>query len=97
MFEPEFFEWHDAKARMNEAKHGISFVTGARVFFDSGRVEWDVSRDIDGEARRKVAGVVEGRLLAVVFTIRDQTCRIISARPANASEERKHGYRSLHP
>ena len=97
MFNPDAFEWHEEKARLNILKHGVSFVTGARVFLDVNRVEWDVSRAADGEQRSKVAGVVEGRLLSVVFTARNQTCRIISARPANSSEERRYGHCSIHP
>jgi uncharacterized DUF497 family protein len=91
MFECVNHEWHDEKARLNILKHGISFVTGARVFLNARRVE------CDGERRRKAAGMVEGRLLAVVFTTRGETCRIISARPANSSEERRYGYRSIYP
>jgi uncharacterized DUF497 family protein len=93
MFEPSDFEWDEAKAASNLKKHGLSFITGARVFFDSRRIEWDVSRPTDFEARYKVVGLVEGRLLSVVFTVRNAKGRIISARPANASEERRYGHR----
>jgi uncharacterized DUF497 family protein len=93
MFEPSDFEWDEPKATSNLKKHGISFVTGARIFFDADRVEWDVSRSTDFEARHKVVGLVEGRLLTVVFTVRNARGRIISARPANASEERRYGNR----
>ena len=93
MFEPNDFEWDEAKAASNLKKHGMSFITGARVFFDSGRVQWDVSRPTDLEVRHKVVGLVEGRLLTVVFTVRNARGRIISARPANASEERRYGHR----
>jgi uncharacterized DUF497 family protein len=96
MFEPSEFEWDDAKAASNFRKHGVSFIGGARVFLDAARVEWDVSRPADLEARWKVVGYVDGRLLTVVFTIRDGKCRIISARPVNAAEERAYGNRSLH-
>ena len=95
MFEPSDFEWDEAKAASNLKKHGISFITGARIFFDPDRTEWDVSRLSDFEARHKVVGRVEGRLLTVVFTVRNAKGRIISARPANASEERRHGHRKI--
>ena len=93
MLEPSDFEWDEAKAASNLKKHGLSFITGARVFFDSCRIEWDVSRPTDFEARYKVVGLVEGRLLSVVFTVRNAKGRIISARPANISEERRYGHR----
>ncbi len=93
MFEPSDFEWDEAKAASNLKKHGLSFITGARVFLDSRRIEWDVSRTTVFEARYKVVGLVEGRLLSVVFTVRKAKGRIISARPANVSEERRYGHR----
>ena len=97
MFEPNEFEWDAAKAASNLRKHGVSFIAGARVFLDPGRVEWDVSRPIDFENRWKAVGFTDGKLLAVVFTIREGKCRLISARPVNAAEERIYGNRSLHP
>ena len=95
MFEPIDFEWDETKAASNLQKHGVSFLTGARVFFDLSCVTWDVSRRVDNEQRFKVVGRVDGRLVTVVFTMRDEKCRLISARPANTSEERIYGYRSL--
>jgi uncharacterized DUF497 family protein len=95
MFSPIGFEWDDAKARLNQIKHRVSSFSGARAFEDPGRVEWDVSRALDSESRWKVVGGVEGVLLVVVFTMRNETCRIISVRRVNTSEERRYGDRSL--
>jgi uncharacterized DUF497 family protein len=85
------FEWDDAKAESNEAKHGVPFNFALRVFFDPQHVDFDVSREADGEARRKVVGMIHGRLYTVVFTQRSMRVRIISARRSNRSEEVRYG------
>jgi uncharacterized protein len=95
MLFPCSFEWDERKAHLNQIKHGISFVTGARTFDDPACVEWDVSRALDSEPRWKVVGLVEGALLVVVYTMRQETCRIISVRRVNKSEERRYADRSL--
>jgi uncharacterized DUF497 family protein len=45
-------------------------------------------------SRTKVVGLVEEKLYVAVVTYRDHICRIISARRANASEEKRYGDRS---
>jgi len=85
------FEWDDAKAKSNLAKHGVPFAYATRVFLDPRLVEFDASRDGDGEARRKAVGLIDGKLFIVVYTDRGGVYRIISARRTNATEERAYG------
>jgi uncharacterized protein len=89
------FEWDDAKARANLAKHGVPFDYAARVFLDPGMVEFDASHEGDAEVRQKAVGLIEDKLFVVVFTDRDGVCRIISARRANTKERR--AYDPVHP
>jgi uncharacterized DUF497 family protein len=89
------FDWDDAKARANLAKHGVPFDYASRVFLDPGMVEFDASREGDAEVREKAVGLIEGRLFVVVFTDRGEFCRIISARRANMKERRAYG--PVHP
>jgi uncharacterized DUF497 family protein len=63
------------------------------VFTDAHHVDFDVSRDEDGEPRRKIIGLIGNRLYTVVYTLRGSAYRIISARISNRSEERRYGYR----
>lgn len=91
MDSPQAFDWDDAKAVSNEAKHGVPFEYAARVFLDKGRADFDVSRNSDGEERRKVIGMIEARIYCVVYTRRGSVCRIISARRANAKETKAYG------
>ena len=91
------YEWDEAKAASNLAKHGVSFLDAAEVFEDAGHLEVDVSRAADGEIRFKIIGTFEGRLLAVVYTLRGDTVRVISARPTNRAEEKLYGHRPVRP
>lgn len=88
---PDEFDWDDAKAASNEAKHGVPFDYAARVFLDEDRADIDASRSSDGENRHKAIGMIEGRLYCVVYTIRGRVCRIISARRTNAKETKVYG------
>ena len=85
------FDWDDAKADANLAKHGISFLAAVAVFADPVLVELDTERVSDREVRRKAIGMIEGRLFTVVFTMRNDMTRIISARRSNTSEKRAYG------
>jgi uncharacterized protein len=85
---PVKFDWTLSKADSNERKHGLDFRFGIRVFKDRRHIIYDVSRSKDGEERFKAVGMVDGKLYCVVFTMRDDVCRIISARRTNAGEDR---------
>jgi uncharacterized protein len=72
-------------------QHGVPFPYAVRVFLDPQRVDFDASREGDGEVRRKTVGLIEGRLYVVVYTDRDGVRRIISARRTNVTEQRAYG------
>ncbi len=80
-------EWDDNKNRLNIRKHGISFETAALVFADEERIEYFDSLHSETEERYVVIGCVEG-VLFVVYTMRGDAARIISARMATAVERR---------
>lgn len=82
------FEWADAKARDNLAKHGVSFEAASRVFLDPFAIERVDDRYEYGEERFVIVGMVEERLLFVAFTVRAELIRIISARAAEPLERR---------
>jgi uncharacterized DUF497 family protein len=90
------FEWDEAKAEANLRKHKISFQEASRVFDDLfALIEQDLSEDF-GEDRFLATGMVEGSLITVVYTERDERIRIISARKANSDEQKRY-YRSQTP
>lgn len=90
---PITFEWDDAKAAANLAKHGARFEVATNVFNDPRRVEDDTTRIADAEERFKTIGRIDDKLFAVVWTKRGDACRLISARRANRKEERHYGNR----
>jgi uncharacterized protein len=84
------FEWDGRKAAINLRVHKISFSEARLVFNDVfALIEQDLSQDY-GEDRYLATGIVEGRLLTVIFTERGERTRIISARKANTDERRKY-------
>jgi len=78
------FEWDEAKNRANRAKHGFDFTHAIRIFVGS------VRRHLDqrpwAEERFVATGLVEGRFVTVVYTVRGDRYRIISARLARRKE-----------
>ena len=89
------FEWDEAKARVNEQKHGISFDEAATVFGDAAARIFEDPEHSDEEPREIIVGFSSrNRLLIVSFTYREPAIRIISARRATPHERDKHA-RSL--
>lgn len=80
-------EWDENKNSINIQKHGISFETAALVFADEERIEYyDKLHSLD-EDRYVVIGCVQG-ILYVVYTMRNEAARIISARMATNTERK---------
>lgn len=84
------FQWDDAKAASNFADHGVAFEAACDVFRDPLALDWRDDRQNYGEERYVVLGIVDGRLLFVVYTERGTAIRIISARGAEPHERRRY-------
>lgn len=81
------FEWDDAKAQANLAKHGVSFEEAASVFGDPLALTFPDPDHSIGEKRWLTFGVSQtDRLLMVVNIERSHSIRIISARKATRHE-----------
>jgi len=78
-------EWDDNKNNANIKKHGIDFDTAALVFADDDRIEYYDRIHSQDEDRYIVIGCVQG-VLYVVYTMRDEAVRLISARMATERE-----------
>jgi uncharacterized DUF497 family protein len=81
------FEWDEAKAAENFAKHGVSFETATEVFKDPFAIERVDDREDYGEDRFILIGIAQGAVLTVVYTERDGRIRIISVRRATRHEQ----------
>ncbi|MBF0562730.1 MAG: BrnT family toxin [Alphaproteobacteria bacterium] len=82
------YEWDDAKAAANRAKHGIDFLDAIGALIDPRRLEEVDDSMAYGEERIRTIGMTKGNVLFVVTTMRgDDLCRIISARRATRHEQ----------
>ncbi len=83
------FEWDPDKSDSNLRKHGITFLVARQVFGDPERKYKDSFRASDSEPRGLVIGKIDdGRMFTVVFTMRSEVIRIISARRSRDGEQR---------
>jgi len=80
------FEWDETKRLDNLKSHGLDFEDAHFVFNDEAYVIEDIRRDY-GEKRLILFGPLFGRLVVVVFTVRNDAIRIISMRKANQREQ----------
>ena len=83
------FEWDDEKARVNAINHGgVTFEDACLVFDDLFAVAREDNRRDYGETRFVQIGMAAGRLLTVVYAMRGDRIRIISARKSEPIERR---------
>lgn len=80
------FEWDPMKAEANLRKHRVTFDFATNVFSDPNCVESPDPEDHEGEERWLGIGQAQEFVLVVVFTLRQDVIRIISARRADRYE-----------
>ena len=73
------FEWDEAKARENIAKHGVSFKLASTVFDDPRLVLAEDLEHSAAEHRYFAFGDVGDGIVTVRFTIRGERVRIFGA------------------
>jgi uncharacterized DUF497 family protein len=84
------FQWDEGNSGKNERKHGVTDRESEEIFFNKSLV---IARSVKGspEIRYAALGKTYGsRLLTVVFTIRADRIRIISARPMSRHERERY-------
>jgi uncharacterized protein len=77
------YEWDEEK----NAKHGIDFDAAIRIF-DGPVLEHVDDRHDYGEHRMTAIGAIEGLEFTVVYTVRNDARRIISARRSHPNERK---------
>ena len=80
-FDPE-------KDAANQTKHKLSLAFGFQIFEDDDHLIIPSIREVDGEDRFKVVGMVGEKLFTGVCVWRDDQPRFISVRRSNKGEER---------
>jgi len=85
--EPVTFEWDEGNERKNLERHGVTRQEIEEAFFDPQKKLLENPLYSGSEERYVLLGETrEGRLLFVVFTMRNQKIRAISARDLNRRE-----------
>jgi len=83
------YEWDPKKAAANLAKHGIPFERVELFKWREAVIDEDQRFPYD-EVRFCAFGEIEGRLHALVFTIRGRSIRLIDLKKANERESRRY-------
>ena len=86
------FSWDESKRKWVLAERGIDFFLVADTLFD-GRPLLTVPTQRGDEERFLSIGAIDARFFAVIWTWREGTIRIITARRARDGEEKR--YRAL--
>lgn len=73
------FDWDEQRDRANQSKHGIDFETAQYAFLDSHRLIVHDAKHSESEERWFCIGKVNGRVLTVRFTYREDIIRIFGA------------------
>jgi len=85
------FEWDLNKALPNENKHGVSFTEAKSCFFDVEQIAFYDPDHSEQEDREILLGhSAQGQLLMVVYTLKTDAIRIISARRVTRKEAEKY-------
>ena len=85
------FEWDAAKARLNLSKHSVSFEEASTAFGDRRAITIPDPLHSLAEERFVTIGVSEtGKIPVVVATVRGDSLRLISARPASKREKKQY-------
>jgi hypothetical protein len=83
------FQWDEGNITKNYEKHRVHWTECEEVFFNTPLlVSHDVKHSGKEERFYALGKTNEGRLLFVVFTIRGDKIRVISARQMNKKERR---------
>jgi uncharacterized DUF497 family protein len=83
------FEWDDDKAEANLQKHGVTFSEAQTVFGDPlALTGYDPDHSSEEDRYLTMGTSLDGRLLVVSHTDRDDRVRIISARVASRRERK---------
>jgi uncharacterized DUF497 family protein len=80
--------WDESKRRANIGKHGFDF-HGCEAIFDGPIWVYDDKRAVYGEQRLCVVGWLDGRVMHMTYTEREDDFHVISLREAEKHEARR--------
>jgi len=83
------FEYDENKSQTNKEKHGIDFVDAQNLWKDEDALII-TANIVDDEVRYALISIYENKCYTAIFTLRDETYRIISVRRCRKNEERNY-------
>ena len=78
------FDWDEGKSKNNQDKHGIDFEVAKNLWLDEDQIEIYAPHPI--EDRRIIIAKYRNKIWTAIYTMRDDTIRIISVRRARKRE-----------
>jgi len=83
------FEWDEYNSEKIKTRHDVTAVECELVFFNLPVIAGDDEKHSETENRFNMLGQTDsGRLLFLVFTVREEKLRVISVRDMNKKERR---------
>jgi hypothetical protein len=82
--------WDEARRKSNLEKHGLDFTDAHRVYDNPDKCTYQSNRKGERRLMDLAFAVVNGRLLALIYTERGNDIRVISFRPASREEREQH-------
>ena len=79
------FEFDPNKSVSNKIKHGIDFEEAQELWLDLKRIE--IEARIIGESRKLLIAMIDDEVWSAIFTIRNESIRIISVRKSRKNEK----------
>ena len=83
------FEYDEKKSQINKEKHNIDFVEAQKLWQDENALVVPANI-IDNEIRYALISKILTKCFVVIFTIREDTNRIISVRRCRKNEEKNY-------
>jgi len=83
------FEYDEQKSQINKEKHGIDFLEAQKLWQDENALVIPANI-VDYEIRYALISKILTKCFVVIFTIREDTNRIISVRRCRKNEEKNY-------
>ena len=83
------FEYDEKKSQINKEKHGIDFVEAQKLWQDEEALVIPANI-VDNEIRYALISKIFTKCFVAIFTIRENTTRIISVRRFRKNEEKNY-------
>ena len=80
------FEWDRGNERKNKEKHGVEQKECEEIFFNDPLIHLDIKHSITETRLFALGKTREGRYLCLIFTVRKECVRVISARDQSKEE-----------